>query len=76
MPTEVLMSFDIESVHCCIVSLWVVIALLPFAFNVATYMEHPSMLDPFSLRIYRHDPYTLTSTRVGRLQPEPTVKVH
>jgi hypothetical protein len=36
MPTEVLMSFDIESVHCCIVSLWVVITLLPFAFIVST----------------------------------------
>lgn len=32
--------------------------------------------DPLSLRTYRHDPYALTTTRVGCLQPEPTVRVH
>lgn len=34
----------------CIVLLWTTITLLSFAFNVSTYMEHPSMLDPISLR--------------------------
>jgi hypothetical protein len=34
------------------------------------------MLDPLSLRRLRHDPNPLTSTRIGRLQPEPTVRVH
>jgi hypothetical protein len=30
--------------------LWTTITLLSVAFNVSTYMEHPSMLDPISLR--------------------------
>lgn len=40
------------TIHC-IVSLWITIALLSFAFNVSTYMEHPSMLDPISLRTHK-----------------------
>ncbi len=37
--------------HCCIVLLWITITLLSFAFNVSTYMEYPSILDPLSLRL-------------------------
>jgi len=31
--------------------LWITITLLSFAFNVSTYMEYPSILDPLSLRL-------------------------
>lgn len=50
------------SIIGCIVLLWTTITLLSFAFNVSTYTRAVATVYLLSLRTYRHDPYTLTST--------------
>ncbi len=63
--------------HCCIVLLWITITLLSFAFIVSTYIEAvATACSTFITEVTGMTHNLLTSTRNGRFEPEPSVRVH